>query len=515
MTGSVPSASPGSKIDRMAATGRRSGLCERRPLPYRPGMGLEATNRAGAAGRGRARRAVGRRSAAVAVVLAGSVGRCDVAVAQADENGIGPNSIATSLPENGDPAGLRKWLAGRGVTFTSIYTSEVLGNVSGGLKRGAAYGGKFEFNTTVDLDRMAGLDGLTFYANAFQIHESAGISRRFVGNFQTISAIEALPSTRLSELWLERKFADGTFGIRVGQLAADSEFFIAGYSLPFIDSDWPAITKQNLPSGGPAYPLAAPGIRVRWDPTPRWSVLAAIFDGDPAGRGTREAEVRNRTGTRFPLSDPAFLMQEAQYRYNQEPDGEGLAGIVRLGAWEHLARFDAQRFRSGDGELPGSPAGQRRLAGNGGVYGIIDQQLYRPPGGNPNSGVTAFSRISASPSDRNPVGFYLDGGLLFTGLLPGRPADQVGATFLWSEISSDARSFDRRRAALAGRNLPVRDREIAFELSYVAQVRPGWTVQPDFQYIFQPGGHVSRSDSDPTVAIRDAVVVGLRTTIIY
>ena len=438
------------------------------------------------------------------------------ALAQVDENGIGPNSIARSLPENGDPAGLRGWLANRGVTFNSIYTGEVFGNVAGGVKRGAVYQGKLELNATADLERIAGLDGLTLYGNAFQIHPTAGISRRFVGNFQTISAIEALPSTRLSELWLEQKSDDGTLGIRVGQLAADSEFFIAGYSLPFINSDWPAIAKQNLPSGGPAYPFAAPGIRVKWEPTPQWSILAAIFDGDPAGRGIRTPEARNRTGTRFPLSDPAFLMQEMQYRYNQAPDASGLAGIVRVGAWEHLARFDAQRFGPTNEETAGGTGtGARRLKGNFGVYGIVDQQIYRLPGGDANSGITAFTRVSASPSDRNLVKFYLDGGVLFTGMLPGRPADVVGATFLWSEISGAARAFDLERAALSGQSAVVRDREIALELSYVAQIRPGWTVQPDVQYIFHPGGHVARPGADPTMPIRDSVVLGLRTTVVY
>ena len=445
-----------------------------------------------------------------------AIGWGEPALAQADENGIGPVSIARSLPETGDPSGLRKWLAERGLTFNSIYTGEVLANVSGGLKRGAVYQGKLELNATADLEKLAGLEGLTFFTNGFQIHPTAGISRRFVGNFQTISAIEALPATRLSELWLERKFGDGKFGIRFGQLAADAEFFIAGYSLPFINSDWPAIAKQNLPSGGPAYPFAAPGIRVRWDPNENWSFLAAIFNGDPAGRGIRDPEARNRTGTRFPTSDPAFLIQEAQYRYNQDANAEGLAGVLRLGAWEHLARFDAQRFGPSDASPSGlTVSGAQRLKGNFGIYGVIDQQIYRMPGGDANSGITAFSRISASPGDRNLVKFYLDGGLVFTGMIPGRPADIVGATFLWSEISSQARAFDRQLAALSGQALPIRDREITVELSYLAQIRPGWTVQPDLQYIFHPGGHVARSEFEPTVPIKNSVVLGLRTTIVY
>src|SRR5262245_62992761 len=40
-----------------------------------------------------------------------------------DKNGITPPSIATSLPYNGDPTGLRAWLAGNGLTYNLIYTN--------------------------------------------------------------------------------------------------------------------------------------------------------------------------------------------------------------------------------------------------------------------------------------------------------------------------------------------------------------------------------------------------------
>ena len=40
----------------------------------------------------------------------------------------------------------------------------------------------------------------------------------------------------------------------------------------------------------------------------------------------------------------------------------------------------------------------RRIRGNSGIYGVIDQQIYRPGTAGPDSGVSVFSRISASPS---------------------------------------------------------------------------------------------------------------------
>src|SRR5450432_1843229 len=51
---------------------------------------------------------------------------------RADDTGLPNSSIATSLPQNGDPAGIRKRLVDRGITFNLIYTNDVLSNLSGG-----------------------------------------------------------------------------------------------------------------------------------------------------------------------------------------------------------------------------------------------------------------------------------------------------------------------------------------------------------------------------------------------
>src|SRR6185295_6230842 len=106
----------------------------------------------------------------------------------------------------GDPNGVRRWLADHGVTYQLIYTNDALANVRGGTRRGLIDQGKLEAILTVDMEKFAGLQGLSFYANAFQIHNTGRIRRDYVGGINTIAAIEAVPTTRLSELWLEQKF---------------------------------------------------------------------------------------------------------------------------------------------------------------------------------------------------------------------------------------------------------------------------------------------------------------------
>ena len=454
----------------------------------------------------------------ILIALLGCVLSAGAALADDEKwkDGVPPSSIAASLPQNGDPGGMRKWLSARGLTYSFVLTSEVLGDVAGGVRTGAVFQGKLETIVKADLEKMLGLRGLNFFANAFQIHNTGGIRRDHIGSFNTISNIEALPTTRLSELWLEQSFGD-TFSVRFGQLAADAEFFISDYSVFLMTSDWPSITAQNLPSGGPAYPLSTPGIRMKFEPNKQFTFLAALFNGDPSGPGPEDPQIKNRYGLNFRVQDPPLLIGEAQYRYNQDKDAKGLAGFWRLGFWHHFGDFDSQRFDPAGRSLadPLSNGIARKLRGTSGIYGVVDHQLYRPPGGDKDSGISVFGRTGISAPDRNPVEFYLDGGIVFSGMLPKRPDDKVAATFLYSRISRDAAALDRDMIAFTGVPQPIRDYELNLALVYQAQIVPGWTIQPAFHYVFHPGGHVPDPNSAVPVAIKDAAVFAVRSVITY
>lgn len=422
-----------------------------------------------------------------------------------------PPSIQSSFGSFGGPGGLRSGLEERGITYSFIYTSEVLGNVAGGFRRGPIYAGKLETLLAIDFEKLAGLNGLSFFANSFQIHDTGGLRDRSFGRLITVSNIEAYPATRLSELWLEQKWDGDRFGFRIGQLAADGEFFSADYGKLFLSNDWPTITGANLPAGGPAYPLATPGVRLRFDPDPRNSALVAVFNGDPG-----EQRFENRTGTNFRLNDPPLVIAEVQHRYNHEKDAAGLAGGFKLGGYHHFGRFDDLRFDRMSLSLadPFSNGTARRLDGTSGIYGVAELQLYRPEGSGPDDGVTLYTRVSASPSDRNLIDRWADGGVVFSGLVPGRPDDKFGASFIYARISEGARGFDRDMHRLTGAFQPIRSFEATIEVSYQAQVVPGWLVQPDFQYVFKPGGGIV-SPFDPAERIKGGPVFGLRSTIFY
>ncbi|MDA8107252.1 MAG: carbohydrate porin [Betaproteobacteria bacterium] len=403
------------------------------------------------------------------------------------------------------------------VSYALHYVGEVLADTSGGMQRGAVYDGRLELVLNADLDELAGWRGFTAHLNAYQLH-GRGLSRNDVGNMMTVSNIEALPATRLYEAWLERRLFDDRLALRAGQLGADTQFLTSEHAGLFINGTfgWPMIMGSDLPSGGPAFPLATPGISARYDASPRRAFLLGVYDGNPAGPGSNDPQERDRNGLNFRIHDRPLVMAEAQFRHGEQQPGGGLPGTVKLGAWMHFGRFDDLRYAT-DGLSLADPASNGQPLQHEhdyGLYAVLDQQLYRLP--DQDKGIGTFLRVATAPSDRNLVHFYFDTGLTFSGFIRERPNDAFGVALGYGRISSSARALDRDRVFFTGVHTPVEDFEAALELTYSARVARNWTVQPDLQFIFHPGGHVANPlDPSGTAAIRNAVIAGVRTSITF
>ena len=426
-------------------------------------------------------------------------------------------TITSSVPVLAE---FKKGLYDLGYNLQFSYFADTLANPTGGVQQGAAYEGLLYMVLDADLAKIAGLNGLSFRVNAYQIH-GRQLSAYNIFNFATVDSIEARPATRLFELWVEQKLGD-LAAVRIGQLAADNQFFVSefGNSL-YINSTfaWPTIFHADLPGGGgPNYPLATPGVRLKVTPDNHVTLLAGLYNGDPAGSGfTGTEEVKDPAGINFRLKDPPLLMVEAQYAYNQDKTAGGLAGTIRLGGWYHFGPFDDEHF-SFDGQslaIPDSDGLAKTHSGNFDLYGVIDQMLWHLPDADPKKGVGAFSRVAVSPSDRNLISLYAEAGINFMGLWQQRPDDSFGVATSFSQLSPVAAALDRDRDLFLGTVTPVRDYELVTEFTYKAQIVPGWTIQPDFQYIFHPGGGGVDPIKPSIGRIPDAAVFVLRTQISF
>jgi porin len=427
-------------------------------------------------------------------------------------------SIATTFPALADPGGVRSALAAKGVQFQLNYIGEVLGNVSGGERTGAIAEQQFNLIIDADLEKMFGWQGAAVHANGYWIAGTGGLSRDYIGNLLTASGIEALPSVRLYEAWFEQKLAGGKIAIRAGQLGADTEFLVSKYAGLFVNSTfgWPEVTAADLPSGGPAYPLATPAVRLKLTPSDQFAVLLGLFDGNPAGPCSVNPQICDPNGVNFRLQDPPLFIGEGQYSYSLNM-ATGLDGTVKLGGWEHFGEFNGLLFDTAGVPLagPASNGMPQQFSGDDGIYGVIDQMIYHPANSDPGNGIGVFARISGSPPDRNLIDFYADGGINFTGMIPGRPSDSFGAAAAYAHISHDQSLDEQEFDADSGVPAPVQNYEAALELTYDYQVIPGFTIQPDLQYVIHPGGNIANPDGTGLAPIPNAFIIGVRATINY
>jgi porin len=400
----------------------------------------------------------------------------------------------------------------QGIDITLNYIGETFGVLSGGLNRRTSYEGRLEFSVDTDLSKLVGLNGATTHFTIYQIHNSGSNPAENVGSIADPSNIDALSTTRLFTLWYEQSFAD-RFSLRIGQLAGDDEFIISPTAGGLINGTfgWAGLLAADMLNGGPAYPVAVPGARLKVNATDNVTVLGAVFAGNPAGKSgcTLTVQECNENGTNFGLTGGALYIGEVQYAVNQGKDAAGLPAMYKLGGWYATTDFADQRFgvnATGGTVLLSDPAmtGPLNHKGNWGIYGVADQTVMRRG----DMALSLFVRGGLSPSDRNLLSYYIDGGAGIKGLFAGRPDDTLTFGVAYAKISRDAANAD-----IDAGNAVVRSEEVVFELSYAAQLAPWWTLQPDLQYILHPGGNVANPNDPNGAAIKNAFVAGLRSTI--
>jgi porin len=419
----------------------------------------------------------------------------------------------------------RSGLADKGLALGATYIADDITNVTGGMKRGAIHFGRLDLSMDADLQKLIGWDGARIHANSFWLY-GRGLSRNYVGNLATISEIEALPDGRLYEAYFEQTLGGGAVAIKIGQQAADVEFFDSQTDDLFVNGTfgWPAIKASNLPAGGPAPPIAVPGIRVKASLSDQVTAFAAIFNGDPAGPGPGDPQRRDHHGLAFRVNDPPWLVGQVRWDYVLDLGRGALPGNITPGGWYHFGDFDDRHFTA-EGLSIADPSGSGiagKLRRNFGIFAVFEQTLYRPPSVTEKGvsasvpGVTAFARVAYSPPDRNLIDLYVDGGIGFTGLVPDRPLDRFGAAIAFMHISHDAHLLDQDAQIFTGLRTPVRTNETLIELIYEAHIKPGWLLAPYFQYVYRPSGGVPNPlDPSGLARIGDAIVLGLTMTLKY
>ena len=333
--------------------------------------------------------------------------------------------------------------------------------------------------------------------------QGSSVSSRFVGDALVVSNIDGYDSVRLYEAWIEQGFAGGKASVRAGVLGADDEFCCTDGGSMMTNSafGWEAGIGANVVNGGPIYDAPGLGVRAQFAPEQGWTLRVGVFDGDsqdsPSGDPAADPH-----GLTFELnrSQGGFLIGEAVRDWSA--DAPGHRGDLKLGAWRHTADFPDE-LRDAQGR-PYAYSGQSPAIhhGNEGGYAVFEQKLWNDPHDTAR-GIGGWARVAAAPEDRSLFTWVSEGGLRWTGLLPGRPADALGIAAVASFVSPRVRQqvIDANAADGGVRALP--DFERVVEAAYEANLGAHWVVTPDVQWVQHPG---------LAAVTPDAWVAGLRVT---
>jgi porin len=411
--------------------------------------------------------------------------------------------------------GMRASLEEAGVKLGLQEQSEVWADVAGGRRRGVAYNGLTTASVSLDLDKLMGWTGAKFFANAYQIHGS-GPSVNLVGGLQLVSNIEATRDTKLYQLWIEQTLWNGRLSVRIGQGGVNDEMMTSAYAALYLSASFglSGLAAANLPSGGPSYPIATPFARVQYKPNDQITLLAGVFNGDPAPSGGGDPQLRDKGGVAFRTNDHLLAAAEIWYAINQEDDAPGLPGTYKIGAWFHSGRFDDQRLDTNGVSLASSASNgiPASHSPNFAVYGVVDQMLWKKPG-TKKQGIGAFVQVTGGPADYNLSQVFVFGGVNWFGPIAGREDDVLGIGVAYLGISPAKRRFGNDLIFFTGQGVPYSSNETVIEVTGQFQVTPWWTLQPDLQIVVNPGAGIPTNAG--TKPLKQAIITGLRATITF
>ena len=396
----------------------------------------------------------------------------------------------------GEWGGFKSSMNDHGLDLSVQYISEGMANINGGVKKGTAYNGLLGVIAEADLDKAIGWSGATFHTHLLVPHGKSPSD--YIGDAFAASNLDADGELHLFELWLEQSLLEDKLNIRLGQMAVDQEFAFTEQGALFNNAafGWFPIAGNNVTA--PVYPQGAPGVRVRLNTCEQSYLQFAVVDGDIDPNGD------NVHGTKVKFNEGALILGEAGYNW----DNDGKAGAAKLGAWYHTAHAD--HVRTDDTGLsladPGTSGTPESIKGNWGIYAGAEQVLWKENCEEKDcaQGLGVFSRVGYAPSDRNFLGFYAEGGVTRTGLLPGRDDDVCGIAIAYGRVSSETRGLTEDDNFFNATGAAVPDHEMVIEAEYQINVRPGFVLQPGVQFVIHPGGS---SDT------KDATVVSLRAVL--
>jgi porin len=418
-------------------------------------------------------------------------------------NYIGSEEWRNGPTFTGDWWGVRNWLDDSGVEFSASYTNNIAANPVGGRSRGFAYADNFSVGLQLDLEKIVGWQGATFTLSALD-RNGSNLSARHIGNQFTVQQVYGSQTISWFSLHLEQSFWDDQASIKVGRFAVGDDFGSSPLYWLYMNNGIDG-NPQALPvnTGFSSYPASVWGARLRVEPTPEWFGMAGVYQTTPTNLYTSHGldwRIGSSDGVLFIaqagwtpefFKKPVAALSSAAKGKNATPpaqaDMRGLPGHYWFGAY--FSPWEYETFGSGG-----------TIANSYGFYWHADQMVYQEAPGS-DEGLTLWSAFVLSPQQSiAKLPFQANAGMVYRGLLPSRDKDTTMLGFVYGDFSDDYAAVSRA----AGDGNPTW--EIALEAGYRVQLSEFLYLQPNLQWILNPGG---------TGDIPDALVLGAQIGVTF
>lgn len=384
----------------------------------------------------------------------------------------------------GDWHCLREELANEGVVFSSTYTCDVLGNATGGMKQGARYDHSMGWDVNFDLEKFVGMIGTQFHISGLW-RAGQNLSKATIGNDLTCSTIFGNEQFRFYFLYLEKDLLDKKLNIRLGRIAAGDDF---------ASSPLYGIYVSNAIDGVPisipinmffsVYATATWGARAKYNLNDDFYIFSGIYNGDKA------VSRNDMYGFDFSLrlKEGLAFAQEFAYAPAKGVGPTGLPGHYKAGIYYNGATCRDLYSDINGNSYAATTLDRKKHIGNYNVYIIADQMIYREKGTS-DQGLTPLVCATIGPDNINKFPFFLTGGVVYKGLVPGRDNDTTAVQMSYAKYS------DKIKESQQSVGSSPQKYEIALEFTHRVMITKWMYMQPDIQYIIQPGGTGNIDDS--------------------
>ncbi|MBN2242001.1 MAG: carbohydrate porin [Acidobacteria bacterium] len=366
-----------------------------------------------------------------------------------------------------------------GIFLQAGYKGEFWANTRGGIKRGQTHLHEIDISANVDTQKAGLWSNGKFFVQALSHQGGALLSEELAGDCQIVSNIETPHSTRIHQLWYEHGLLNKKLFLLLGIHDFNDDFAMNEQGSLFINSAFGLSSDVAMAARPCTFPLAAPGVRARFVPHSSWEFLGGIYNGDPGD----PSEEKHFPKLDFDSRAGALIAVESRYHYSKD----SLPGMVQFGFWKNTGTFEdlihADAF--------GNPV---EYKGNHGWYLVAGKKITAET--QQDQGLGAFLQLGWTPKEYiNAFKRYIGAGIQYTGLIPHRDRDEAGIAVARAEVHDSVR-------IAAGRDRA----ETTLEISYRAVLLPALALQPDLQFILNPGANPERSN---------AIVAGGRLELVF